>query len=288
MIVDMRLRPPLKSWVDKPQFSRGAKAGYYPSRIGFPRPPSAEQQSIELLIQEMDTAGVQWGVIMGRQSAPPLGVIPNDEIAELIAQHPDRFVSFAGIDVSADPNASLAEIDRCLALPGFKGISLEPGASSTPMTTDDARLYPIYEHCRDRGVSVSITLSGMLGQMVGASWEVNHPQPLYKTAKDFPDLQIVISHAAWPYVQEMLGVAFVCGNVWVSPDLYMVGTNTPGAAEYVKAANFYLSDRVLFGTAYPSRPLVESVATFNDWTFEAGVKEHVLGRNALRLMHMDG
>ena len=91
MIVDMRLRPPLKSWVDKPQFSRGAKAGYYPSRIGFPRPPSAEQQSIELLIQEMDTAGVQWGVIMGRQSAAPLGVIPNDEIAELIAQHPRPF-----------------------------------------------------------------------------------------------------------------------------------------------------------------------------------------------------
>ena len=83
-------------------------------------------------------------------------------------------------------------------------------------------------------------------------------------------------------------MAFVCGNVWVSPDLYMVGTNSPGAAEYVKAANFYLSDRVLFGTAYPSRSLVESVATFNDWTFEAGVKEHVLGRNALRLMHMDG
>ena len=245
MIVDMRLRPPLKSWVDKPQFKSGSQAGYYPSRIGFPRPPSAEQQSIDLLVEEMDAAGVQWGVIMGRQSAAPLGVIPNDEIADLIALHPDRFVSFAGIDVSADTGEALAEIDRCLALPGFKGISIEPGASSTPMTTDDQRLYPIYEKCHEHGVPISITLSGMLGQMVGASWEFNSPQPLYQTAKDFPDLQIVISHAAWPYVQEMLGVAFVCGNVWVSPDLYMVGTNTPGASEYVKAANFYQSDRVL-------------------------------------------
>ena len=85
----------------------------------------------------------------------------------------------------------------------------------------------------------------------------------------------------------MLGVAFVCGNVWVSPDLYMVGTNTPGAAEYVKAANSYLSDRVLFGTAYPSRPLVESVQAFDEWIFERGVKEQVLGLNALRLMQMD-
>lgn len=144
MIVDMRLRPPLKSWVDKPQFQSGAK--YYPSRIGFPRPPSAEQQSIDLLIQEMDAAGIQWGVIMGRQSAPPLGVIPKDEVAELISRHPDRFVSFAGIDVSADIEVSLAEIARCLEIPGFKGISIEPGASSTPMLTDDKRLIPSTRH----------------------------------------------------------------------------------------------------------------------------------------------
>ena len=287
MIVDMRLRPPLESWVDKPQFQRDSEAKYYPSRIGFPRPPSAERRSIELLLREMDAAGIRWGVIMGRQSAPPLGMIPNGEIGDLMAKHPDRFVSFAGIDVSADTDESLAEIDGCLERPGFKGVSIEPGASPTPMTADDRRLYPVYEHCRDRGVPISITLSGMLGQMVGASWEFNSPQPLYRTAKDFPDLQIVVSHAAWPYVQEMLGVAFVCGNVWVSPDLYMVGTNTPGAAEYVKAANSYLPDRVLFGTAYPSRPLVESVQAFDEWIFEPGVKEQVLGLNALRLMQMD-
>tara|TARA_B100000676_G_C18006513_1_gene804081 strand:+ start:204 stop:308 length:105 start_codon:yes stop_codon:yes gene_type:complete len=32
--------------------------------------------------------------------------------------------------------------------------------------------------------------------------------------------------------------------------------------------------------------LIESVQVFNDWTFEPGVKEQVLGRNALRLMNM--
>ena len=72
-----------------------------------------------------------------------------------------------------------------------------------------------------------------------------------------------------------------------NPDLYFVGTNIPGADEYIKAANMYLSDRTLFGTAYPSRPLPESVEAFDAWEFEAGVKEKILYKNALRVMKMD-
>lgn len=284
MIVDMRLRPPLESWTNKPQFSKGNQ--FYPSRIGFPRPPSAEQRSMALLIEEMDTAGIQWGVVMGRQSAEPHGVIPNDDIAAVIAQHPDRFVAFAGIDVSRDTDWCLEEIDRCLALPGFKGISIEPGASPTPMKSDDERLYPIYERCAARDVPISITLSGLLSHMAGIPYEYGSPLPLYQAASDFPALDFVISHGAWPWVRELLGLCFVLPNIAVSPDLYMVGTNLPGGDEYVKAANMYMADRTLFGTAYPSRPLVESVAAFQAWDFEPGVKEKVLGLNALKLMRM--
>ena len=50
---------------------------------------------MSLMLEEMDTAGIKWGVAMGRHSAEPLGVIPNDEIREVINKHPDRFVSFA-------------------------------------------------------------------------------------------------------------------------------------------------------------------------------------------------
>ena len=284
MIVDMRLRPPIKSWVDKPQFRKGAK--FYPSRIGFPRPPSAENRSMELLIEEMDAADIQLGVIMGRQSAEPHGVIPNDDIADVMASYPGRFVSFAGIDVSRATDWCLGEVDRCLKNSGFKGVSIEPGASPTPMMADDELLYPIYEHCVKRGVPISVTLSSLLSHMAGFGHEYGSPLPLYKVASDFPKLSIIVSHGAWPWVREVLGLAFVAANIYLSPDLYMVGVNLPGADDYVKAANMYLSDRTLFGTAYPSRPLVESVRAFDEWTFAPGVKEKVLSRNALRVMNM--
>lgn len=283
-IVDMRLRPPTKSWISKPQYREGTPD--HPTRIGFPRAPSAEKRSMELLLREMDQAGIKWGVAMGRQSAEPFGRIPNDEIAEFLKKYPDRFVSFVGVDISQSQETCIGEIKRFIKSPGFVGVSIETCASDTPMHCDDKRLYPIYDICQSMNVPISVSLSALLAAMAGASIELASPLSLYRVAKDFPNLDIVISHGAWPWVQEVLGLAFCCPRVWVSPDLYLVGVNTPGAHEYVKAANMYLSDRVLFGTAYPSRPLVESVQAFNDWTFKPGVKEKILGENALRVMRM--
>ena len=236
----------------------------------------------------MDKAGIKLGVVMGRQSAEPLGKIPNDEVAEVIAKYPDRFVSFAAVDIGQPTDACLAEIKRCMKTPGFVGVSIEPGVSDTPMLSNDRRLYPIYELCQTMDIPVSLSLSSLLCFMVGTSHEYSSPLPLYALAKDFPKLDIVISHGAWPWVRELLGIAFACPQIWVSPDLYMVGVNTPGGDEYVKAANMYLSDRTVFGTAYPSRPLIESVQAFDQWTFSPGVKEKVLYKNALRLMRMGG
>jgi len=286
MIVDMRLRPPTASWISKPQFKQGVP--FYPSRVGFPRPPSAEQRSMKLMFEEMDTAGIQWGVAMGRASAEPLGAIPNDEIAEVVRAHPDRFVSFAAVDVRGTPQEMVAEVERCLAWPGFVGVSIEPGASDPPLKANDRKLYPLYETCVARDVPISISLSNLLCVMVGAPVEFSAPFPLYDVARDFPKLDIVISHAAWPWIYETIGLAFACHNIYVSPDLYMVGLNMPGAAEYIRAANSFLSERLLFGTAYPSRPLIESVEAFDKWTFEPGVKEKVLYKNALRVMRMKG
>jgi len=286
MIVDMRLRPPTKSWITKPQFKQGVP--FYPSRVGFPRPPSAETRSMDLMFKEMDIAGIKWGVAMGRHSAEPLGSIPNDEIREVIDRHPDRFVSFAAIDVRGSGDKMIAEAERCLSWRGFVGVSIEPGASNPPLKANDRKLYPLYEACQARNVPISISLSHLLCVMVGAPVEFSAPFPLYDVARDFPKLDIVVSHAAWPWIFETIGLAFACHNIYVSPDLYMVGVNMPGAAEYINAANSFLGDRLLFGTAYPSRPLIESVQAFDKWSFAPGVKEKVLTKNALRVMRMEG
>jgi len=234
----------------------------------------------------MDAAGIQWGVVMGRKSKPPLGVIPNKDIAEFISKYPNRFVSFVGVSVSDPLESSCAEIREFIAKPGFVGVSIEPCCADVPMHSDDQRIYPIYELCQSLQLPISVSLSTLLTGMSGASYEFSSPLSLHKVAKDFPKLSLVVSHGAWPWVREVLAIAYSYKNVWISPDLYMLGVNTPGAEDYIKAANMYLSDRTLFGTAYPTRPLVESVQAFDQWSFSPGVRERILYKNAHNLMRL--
>lgn len=283
-IVDMRLRPPLKSWVGQLQFTRGDD--YY-RKLGYERPASTRTQALSDLLAEMDRAGVQWGVIMGRQSEAPLGVIPNDEIAGCVAQHPGRFVGWVGLDLSRTTDWCLQEMDRCLRLPGFKGVSIEPPISRNKSirTANDPCLDPIYDACIKRDVPINITLSAQLQARLGRAYEDSSPLQLYEVARRFPKLVIHVAHAAWPYVMEMIGVAFVCPNIWLSPDQYMV-RRLPGADEYVKAVNNYFADRACFGTAYPSRPHDRMVQEYRELGFSADVLKKVMFRNALRLMKM--
>ena len=283
MIIDMRLRPPLKSWKTTAQFTEGT--GYYPSRMGMPRPPSVKSQSVDDLLKEMKEADIL-GVIMGRQAPRPLGIIPNDEITEVMQQHPGRFVAFTGIDLR-DIEAGLKEIERTRRIEGYRSVSIEPGASFTPMYPDDKTLYPIYERCQQLDLPVSITISGMLCTMVGNDLAYGSPTPVAKVAKDFPKLKIGISHGAWPSVMPMIEVAFMRENVYVSPDLYINGIDTPGSQEYIKAAKSFMPERLLFGTAYPSRPLKESVDAFRQWDLSPELQDQILSRNAARLLNPD-
>ena len=128
---------------------------------------------------------------------------------------------------------------------------------------------------------INITLSAVLQMNPKRGYEYASPLQLYRVAQDFPKLDIHVAHAGWPAVMDMIGVAFVCPNVWVSPDMYLF---LPGWQMYVEAANGYLQDRFLFGTAYPALPFAETVERFLKLPFSEQVIERVLYGNAARLL----
>ena len=70
------------------------------------------QKSPELMLQEMDAAGVTMGVIPGRNGHFK-GTIANDDIIKLLDDFPGRFVGTAGLNASKKEEA-LEEMDRIL------------------------------------------------------------------------------------------------------------------------------------------------------------------------------
>jgi len=141
MIVDFRLRPPVGGFLDTLMYSAGERRDGFTRTVGFEPSPAAQQQSMELLLQEMDAAGVHKGVVVGRL-AGTLGSVPNADVQRIVAEHPGRFIGAASIDPTSRQGAC-ATIDQALR-DGFKLINIEPGSYPVPMYADDRRLYPIY------------------------------------------------------------------------------------------------------------------------------------------------
>ena len=178
--------------------------------------------------------------------------------------------------------AMLAETRRCMARPGFKGISIEPTIAPGFSSAADPRLFALYDECQRIGAPVSITLSAILQASERCAFDHGKPAQIYDVARMFPKVTLHVAHAAWPWVMDMIGVAFTCPNVWLSPDQYLVST-LPGAELYAKAAASYFPERMLFGTAYPFKPLAPMVAAYRSWQWPAPIERKILGENALRL-----
>jgi predicted TIM-barrel fold metal-dependent hydrolase len=238
------------------------------------------QKSCELFIEEMDAAGVDRAFLVGRQAGHR--IILNDDIAELRDTYSDRFpVALAGIN-GADVEAGIREIERTLREMHFKGIAVDPGWWAPPRYVDDPQNYPLYKRCEElRGV-LYLTSSLMQGPDISYA----EPWRIQRVASSFPDLQIVVVHGSFPHTNEMIGVMIAnapLANIWVIPDFFQFIPGFPGAQEWVDAANNFLGDRILYASSYPVRPLAQSLAEFQRFSYQPGVLDNLLGRNAATL-----
>lgn len=283
-IIDMRLRPPIPEWTQGPTFKT---AMYFPRRVpGFLGSRSAWTESMDDLLREMDECGVQYGVVMGRVAFGELGGVDNSAIINTVERWSDRFVGFLGVDLEYLEKA-IAEIRELGKHPGIRGISIEPGSGRTAMHSDDPHLTVVYELCQELGLPVSISLSGLLSALAGHDMCWASPVSVQRVAMRFPKLKIIVSHAAWPWTQLMVAIALAHDNVYVSPDLYSATKSMPGSQDYVDAANLFLGERTLFGTAYPSRPLSESLAHFKAMGWNEELVDKILWGNAAKLLKIE-
>ena len=262
-IIDFRLRPPVKGFLDMIMYSAAERRDRITRQHGMEPAESAQKKSMDLLLRDMDEAGITTGVVMGRYSGL-YGSVSNQDVADVVREYPGRFVGVGSIDPSNRRNA-IRQIDEALAL-GLKGINLEPGSYATPLLADDRRLYPIYAYCEDKRVPVTV----MAGGSAGPDLSFTYPVHIDRVAADFPDLQIAITHGAWPWVSEILHVAFRRPNVWISPDQYLC--NMPGMNDYINAANGFLADRFLYASSYP----FVSASGYAEWFRKLPIRPELL------------
>jgi predicted TIM-barrel fold metal-dependent hydrolase len=274
-VIDFRLRPPVKGFLEMVMYAAAERRDRITRQHGMEPAPSAQAQSMDQLLAEMREGGVTCGVVMGRCSGL-YGSVSNQDVADIVRAWPGRFVGIGSID-PRDRRKAMAQIDEALAL-GLKGINLEPGAYAEPLYADDRRLYPIYAYCEDKGIPVTI----MAGGSAGPDLSYTFPVHVDRVAGDFPRLRIAITHGGWPWVHEMLHIAFRRPNVYLSPDQYLC--NMPGMEAWIQAANGFLADRFLYASSYPFIGVKAYAQWFRALPIRRELLDDLMGRNAQRFL----
>ena len=148
-------------------------------------------------LNDMDANGIDLQVIShsasGMISLPAqesIGVIraANDQLAEAISAHPDRFAGFALLPMS-DPVAAVAEMERAIRTLGFKGVMIN--GTTNGLFLDDPSFLPLLEQAVALNIPIYL-----------------HPAPAPPVVRDAyytgfdPTVNFVLSTSGWGWHSE--------------------------------------------------------------------------------------
>ena len=93
-------------------------------------------------VQVLTLANPPLEVVARPGDSPDLARLANDEMAALVARHPDRFPGFVASLPMNNPDASLAEIDRAVRQLGATGVQIFTNVAGLPL--DRPEFQPIF------------------------------------------------------------------------------------------------------------------------------------------------
>ena len=154
------------------------------------------------LIEMMDGLGVDKAVLLPRVS-PECGarVVTVEDVLEICAVYPDRFIPYCNLDPRWDTNDANADLSRYLRFykeAGCKGV----GEVVPNLPFDDPMMENLFAHCQDFEMPVMFHVAPKLGGAYGIMDDPGLPR-LEKALAKFPDL-LFIGHSQ-PFWAEIGG-----------------------------------------------------------------------------------
>lgn len=241
---------------------------------------------VEDFVEQLNKIGVEKAIIFNLDEETPSRIagLPNDYYADIVRQYPHKFIGFAGIDPLKKMDA-VREIRRSYDL-GLRGVAVRPFMFEIP--PHHAKMYPIYSTCVELNIPIWFHLSINYSTN---TMEVERPIYLDIVAQDFPDLKIIAGHGGWPWVDELVAVAWRNSNIYIDIASYIpkyLGMKGTGWESLIHFGNTILQDRILFGSTWLFMGM--SIKQLADGVMELPLKEEVkkkwLYKNAKRLLNL--
>lgn len=275
--------------------------------------------SVEPRLADMDAMGID---VQAISPAPPqyhywtepelgreVARLINQRLAEIVAQHPDRFVAIGAVPLQA-PDLAVEELERIVKQLGFRGVEIAPHVAG--MELSDRRLSRFFARAEELGVLVFIHPQGFSdGRRLSDHYFINViGNPLDSTVgvshlifggvlEACPKLKICVAHGGG-YLPAYAGRM---DHAWAHrPDCRLHIKRKP--TSYLKRLYFdtivytphqldylveqYGSDHILMGTDYPFDMGMTDPVGFVTSAKRLGreARDAIMGGNAARLLKL--
>jgi len=285
MIIDFRMVAPFDTYSSREEvegYLGSGMLGRYEDVYSGANNPF--ELTIDLMLESMERGGVDSAVLQAEWLFGDYRKL-NDAVARLVEEHPERYVAGYLTVNPAEGDDMAAVVEQGVRDRGFRGVNLQPFAYK--LRCNDRVFYPVYEKCVELGVPVTVHTS--INFASNRSIDFGRPLHLDQVACDFPELALIASHGGWPWVTELVAVA------WKHPKVYIeigaispkyIGTPGTGWEPLMVYGNSLLQDRVLWATdaMVPHRRSVDELKAL---PLKDAVKEKWLGLNAARLLGIE-
>jgi predicted TIM-barrel fold metal-dependent hydrolase len=201
-----------------------------------------------------------------------------EEVAEVMRANPKRFKGMFGINPYHKMEGVKA-LERAVKDHGFicahlhhYGFGLRP---------DDKAFFPFYAKCVELDVPLMVQMGHSAEFMPS---DVGRPIYLDDIALYFPDLKIVACHNGWPWVEEMIAMA------WKHPNLY-ISTTAHSPKYWDKSLVHFLNSRgkgkVMFGTDFPVLTHAASIAEVDQLRLKDDARKALMHDTAAKVFKLD-
>ncbi len=206
----------------------------------------------------------------------------NEDVAKFCREQGPRFIGFAGVDPHKGM-AAVRELEHAVRELGLRGLNLQ--CFEHKLHVNDKKMYPLYAKCIELGIPVNIHTS--INFSSETLMEYGRPQLLDEVMVHFPELRVCAAPPGWPWIHELIGVAWrhrnVCiGLVAVRPKY--LAQPASGYEPLVQYGSTVLQDRIIFGTSYPLIPVKRSVQEIEALPLKDSVRRKWLHDNAARFL----
>ncbi|WP_144112339.1 amidohydrolase family protein [Paraburkholderia sp. BCC1886] len=285
MFVDFSSRPPVLQLDGQSTHLANYRRVYSgtEAQVAQAREQASHADPLAAYLDSYERLQAKHVILKARDLRSTFGVrLSNEAVSEFCRTYGERYIGFAGVDPHRGDEA-VAEFETAVRELGLQGLNVQ--GFEHRLTIDDPLLFPLYRKCVELGVPVNIHCGTNFS--THTSMSLGHPAALDRVMMALPDLKVCASPPGWPWVLDLIAVAWRHPNLWigtvaVKPKLFE--TAHSGYEPLLQYGRTVLNKRMIFGSSFPMMPVEQALAQFEALPMSDTARDNWLLQNALEFL----